>query len=390
MEMYFFVIVVIYVMGFIFSPFPYWKTYFILLHQALFNKKYVQYGVSRKKQISFLLKYALLCPIGTFLWYLDEILFPAYKQQQIKPIFIIGQPRSGTTFLHRTLANDDENFVAVQHIEWRYPYISLQKLIKNSNWVKKWVNRNYWPDTEIGRKAAKMHPNALFDWEEDGIFFEECFLHHFFIYLRFPEADLLPYLDDFESLPEKVQQHMLKMHRKVIQKVIYLRNGNNKFYLSKEVTSHNKVEKMLELYPDAKFIVSVRHSSGFMNSLLELVRFSTKVKTNVDPVNIPGWESMFIERMKKDSLLLVNLSENIISKDKQIHVVFNQFTSNIVPAVNYIYEQLGCQIGEKYHDYLENLHSVQTKREKGYSYDEKSYEEFEEFDEFVMKVEKAL
>ena len=38
---------------------------------------------------------------------LDALLFPSWKSTKIdSPVFITGIPRSGTTFLHRTLAQD--------------------------------------------------------------------------------------------------------------------------------------------------------------------------------------------------------------------------------------------------------------------------------------------
>ena len=38
---------------------------------------------------------------------LDEVLFPAYRQQRIeRPLFIIGNFRTGTTFLQRLMARD--------------------------------------------------------------------------------------------------------------------------------------------------------------------------------------------------------------------------------------------------------------------------------------------
>ena len=381
------IVLIAYALGFMFSPFPYWKTYFILWRKILFVRSDAHTKTSKGKQARFLLRYLLLCPVWTALWYLDELLFPAYKQQSVKPVFIIGQPRSGTTFLHRTLANDTDSFVAVRHIEWRYPYILVQKLLENSSWLNKWFNKNYWPDSEVGRKASKMHPNSLSDWEEDGVFFEECFLHHFFIFLRFPDVELLSYLDDFQLLPEKVQQNMLDTHKKVIQKVIYLRNGNNKFYLSKEVTSHTKIKKILTLYPDAKFIVSLRPSSGFMNSLLELMRYSTKSKTNIDPTGIPEWEKVFVERMRQDSLLLVDLCEHSIDDSRQTHVVFNQFTENTINSIEHIYKELGCDIGESYLQYLKDLEGEQKKRKKGYCYEKNDYDGFEHFDEFVLAAE---
>lgn len=184
-------LLIIYVIGFIFSPFPYWKTYFTLWKYLLTSHSSVLNIRARIRQARFLAGYFFLCPLWTFLWYLDELLYPEYRKVQVKPVFIIGQPRSGTTFLHRTLADDRNNFVAVRHMEWRYPYISLQKLFHKFAFLKKSFQSSYWPDNTAGKLASKMHPNTLVDWEEDGIFFEECFLHHFFIFLRFPYPDLL-------------------------------------------------------------------------------------------------------------------------------------------------------------------------------------------------------
>ena len=38
---------------------------------------------------------------------LDEVCFPSYRQMKLKePVFVLGVPRSGTTFLHKTLQRD--------------------------------------------------------------------------------------------------------------------------------------------------------------------------------------------------------------------------------------------------------------------------------------------
>jgi hypothetical protein len=183
------------------------------------------------------------------LWYLDEILFPGYGQGRHRSVFIIGQPRSGSTFLHRTLAVDEYTFFAIRHIEWRYPYITVQKLFRwlhLDDWLK---NRNYWPDTETGRKASRMHKAPLYDWQEDGVFFDECFLHHFFVWLRMPFPALIGYLADFTQLPEHAQHRMMKTYQKVVKKVLYLR-GQTKVHLSKEVTGPRKLQRLLEYYPN--------------------------------------------------------------------------------------------------------------------------------------------
>lgn len=380
--------IAIYVAGFYFSPFPYWKTYLVLWRTLLFDKNKTIDFAARRKQAKFLAKYVLLCPLWTFMWHLDDILFPGYKKVTVRPVFIMGQPRSGTTFLHRTLAADKDNFVAIKHIEWRFPFICLQKVLACSSWSQKLLQRNYWSDSSAGRHAAKMHPNTLSDWEEDGIFFEECFLHHFFIFLRFPYPQLLSYLDDFSNLSETVQNNMLATHRKVIQKIIFFRGGDDKkYYLSKEVTSHNKFEKLLKIYPEAKFIISFRYSADFMNSLLSLVRFSTKSKIGVDPIDVPMWESFFVERMKKDSYDLQALCTSKIEKSKQIRIMFYRFTEDIVSSVDYIYKNLDFDLSDTYRDHLHWIDQNQNVRERGYDYEKKSYHGFDEFDEFVKIVD---
>jgi hypothetical protein len=374
----------LYGLGVVLSPFPYWRTYFVLWRQ-IFTGPGPGWG-RRLRQARFLLTYAFSTPIFTALWYLDEILYPGYRKVQVRPVFILGQPRSGTTFLHRTLAADRENFTAARHIEWRYPFIGVQKLIRSSKLARSLLQRNYWSATPAGEVAARMHPNKLDDWEEDGIFFEERFLHHFFIFLRFPCSDLLDYFDDFTRLPAKVRTHMLATHRKVIQKVIYLNGAEGLRFLSKEVTSHTKFPEILSFYPGAEFIFSLRDSGGFMNSLLALIRYSTMSKTGVDPLTIDGWEDSVLRRMEKDSARLVDIIEHQVPHEHQVLVPYAGVASDISAAVGKIYRHLGLSQSEACRERLEEVKARQAERGKGYDYEVRSYPGFAAFDKFVADV----
>ena len=379
------VVLAVYLLSLAFSPFPYWSTYLVLWKQVLFDRNADIGKEARIRQARFLIRYVILSPVWTLLWYLDEVLFPDYKRQSVRPLFIIGQPRSGTTLLHRTLASDEETFLAVRHIEWRYPYIIVQKLIEAFGLSRRIQETCYWPNTETGERARRMHPNTLYDYEEDGIFYEECFLHHLFIFLRFPYPDLIAFLDDFPSLPEPVRCRMLVTHRKVIKKISYLR-GNGSRYLSKEVTSHNKIPELLKLYPDAEFILVVRPASEFMSSLLALVRQSTKAKTSIDPVTIHGWEQVFVQCMRDNSRLLIKMCEQEVDRDL-IHVSFSGLSSDIPKTVRYIYHRIGSIVSEGYIEHLEDLKKRQMSREKGYRYRLHNLEGFEQYDQFVSDVE---
>lgn len=55
--------------------------------------------------------FALLQAINGAGLLLDYLLFPDFRRVRVRePLFVVGVPRSGTTFLHRLLAGDRERF----------------------------------------------------------------------------------------------------------------------------------------------------------------------------------------------------------------------------------------------------------------------------------------
>ena len=70
---------------------------------------------------------------------LDELLFPGYRKVVIKqPLFVTGIPRSGTTFLHRTLAIDHERYTTLTTWEALLaPSIVQRKIIHALAWLDK-------------------------------------------------------------------------------------------------------------------------------------------------------------------------------------------------------------------------------------------------------------
>lgn len=370
-------------LGLMLSPFPHWPTFFFLCSKVV---KGDGSWVLRRKQAWFLMKVAVKAPFYGLLWFTDELLFPAYRKGKIQPVFIIGQPRCGTTLLHRTLAADQGTFFAVRHLEWRYPFIVVQKLIALFKLDQRLGATNYWPDTEAGRLAAKMHANRLSDWEEDGIFFEENYLHHFFIFLRFPDSGLLEYVDSFPELPDKARDMMLETHHKVLQKVLYLRGGENLQYLSKEVTSHSKIPFLLERYQGAKFILTVRYANEFMASLVALMRMSTLSKTGMDPENIPGWKDAVIKRMRVDCDRLVSLCKERIPDRDLVHVAANQYMQHIDISTEKIYRSLNLPFEDGFREYLRVVGARQKERDRGYMYGQINLDGFEGYDAFVSEV----
>ncbi len=101
-------------------PFPNWTSFRIAFYSVITAE-----NVSLQQRLS-MLRYLLteiaLLPAWAFFWVADEILFSSYHDQKLRePIFIFSQPRSGTTLLLRTLSEDRESFLSVQHLECGIP-----------------------------------------------------------------------------------------------------------------------------------------------------------------------------------------------------------------------------------------------------------------------------
>ncbi len=146
---------------------------------------------------------------------------------------------------------------------------------------------NYWGNNDQSQVVEKMHYSYLNDYEDDGFLFEECFLHQFYVINRFPYPKLLNSLNNFDKLPLKTQEKMLKAHYKVIQKVLYLRGGD-RIYVSKDNECLQRLAMMRQLYPDALFVTITRESERFMNSYITLICQSAYSKSGVDVTTIYG------------------------------------------------------------------------------------------------------
>ncbi|HEV8551550.1 MAG TPA: hypothetical protein VGQ57_21025, partial [Polyangiaceae bacterium] len=61
---------------------------------------------------------------------LDELLYPGFRRPRLpSPLFVLATPRSGTTYLHRLLALDEERFLSVKLYQTIAPSIALERAI---------------------------------------------------------------------------------------------------------------------------------------------------------------------------------------------------------------------------------------------------------------------
>ncbi|MEH6405543.1 MAG: sulfotransferase [Sneathiella sp.] len=378
-------IVMIYGVSIFLLPFPHWPSFFVALREVIICPQVTI--PQRASMLMYLVKDVLILPVFALFWLADEVFYSNYKSVEIKnPVFIMSQPRSGTTFLLRSLSQDKDTFLSLKHLEWRYPFISFWKLIDFlglRNWLE---NRSYWPNTKLGKKCDKIHYHVLGSVEEFGIFLEERFYLHYFLFRRFPFLAVLDKATNYGQFSDKEKRKIAKTFTKAIKKAFYYR-GTSEIFLTKENEAVDFYEILLEEFPDARFLFIVREPSKVLDSYRTMSLTCTEVKHGLHPEQIPGWHEANIAFRKSECEKFIEFYSKIQKRQKNTLITFNQFTTDIYSTTLKIYRELELTISPEFQSLLQRLQLEQNKRDPGYQNETCEASEFDFYADFVLSAE---
>ena len=368
-------------------PFPNW-TSFITTLVAAARDPHTRFKQKRRMLIH-CVKEFLMLPVWASFWLADEIFYSSYHERDIpEALFLFSQPRSGTTFLLRTLSEDKDTFLSVKHLEWRYPYISFWRLIDLLQ-LREWLEgRSYWPDTELGRICEKIHPHVLGNYEEFGIFLEERFYHHYFVFRRFPFEPVLKRVSRFDNLDEKSKAKMIDTFIKVVRKV-YFHRGNNEIFLTKENENVEFCRALVTRFSKARILMICRDPQPMLNSYLTMSVRCTEVKHGIDPKQLPGWQVLNTEFRQAQCRKYIDFWNEVSAQKRSVLVTFDNYIANIPGSVAQIYAAFEIPIKPAFSDYLDRVQQQQISRTKGYDNLICSESGFEFYREFVRAAEQS-
>lgn len=208
---------------------------------------------------------ALFCCLRIFVGLcmaLDYVFFPRLRRTRLaRPIVLVGNPRTGTTFLQRFLA--DEGFGSgMELFLMLYPSLLLQRALRPILPVLERLSPAKFHATEA-------HQTSLSSVETDDVGVLFRYLDGFFLYgffLSFEDEDLLPSMDpkvrdtserDFDWL-EKLWRRSLILHKTD-------RNIAKLFSLAV------RLPRFLERFPDAQILYMARDPLFIIPSSMSLV-----------------------------------------------------------------------------------------------------------------------
>jgi hypothetical protein len=225
-----------------------------------------------------------------------------------------------------------------------------------------------------------MHPHLYGDHEEYGIFLEEKFYHHYFVFRRFPFTSLLDKLAHFDTLNSRDQERLLDVFERVIRKVAYYR-GEDRIWLTKENESVPFYHALLKIFPRATFLFLVRDHKDMLSSYVTLSRESTLAK--VDKSLSIEWHNANIEFRRKECARFVIFYRKLREGGRTVLLNYSDLVSNVFENTQRLYQHLQIGMSKERVRYLFNLTITQRTRTRDYVVSNLSNEDAAGFDEFA-------
>ena len=192
----------------------------------------------------------------------DWIFYPFKLTKKInRPILIVGNPRSGTTFIHRYLSNNGIG-TGSRLYQMVFTSIALQKLIKPILPILEKVSPAKFHSDEVHKTSLNAietdDPSLLFR------FFDGFFLYAFI--LSWAKDDLLDWFQPKIRDNSKRDFNWLNTMWKRI-----LISSNSERMIGKSFSISVNIPAFLERFPDAKLLYMIREPLNVIPSGLSLV-----------------------------------------------------------------------------------------------------------------------
>lgn len=331
------------------------KNFFRLQYHSLFKAEGKHFRLTPKRLGVLAIFYLVFPIVELSTWMallLDEIFYPKYHNQKVmKPVFVIGNYRSGTTFLHRLLAMDKRSFTAMSGWEvFIAPSIIQRKIIHKMaafdrffgghiyNTFNQWWQRNI-------QDHIDFHTIGVTEPEED-----ENLLAH--IWSGIIPWNMFPIMEDgapeyakFDSaLSEKDKKRVMNFYLRCIQRHLYTQK-RGLYYLSKSPSFSGKVDSIYKTFPDAKIIYLVRNPIDVVPSQIHM--WSFKWNVTCSPLEDYPYKDVLLDMIKYwYHHPLERLAE---APERSYSIVnFDDLTSDPLSVIEEIYEKFEFEMTPRY------------------------------------------
>jgi hypothetical protein len=303
-------------------------------------------------------------------FFLDGLLFPGLHRVAVRrPVFLVGHARSGTTLLHRLMSRDAERFSSFMLYELYFPSLLQKKLIRAlaafdrraldgffEKRVQAWEKRRY-------RATQDVHAMGLTKPEEDDfLFYWSCASGTWM--LKLPAMGEIDFYH-LDREPERKRRRVQRFYADCIRRQLYL-NGPDRVHLCKAPHFAGRVASLIESFPDAGIVVTMRNPHETIPSLLKLVKLSYQLR---------GWDEARMARslgvLAEQSFHTYRHPLEVLAKHpetKHAIVDYRELVAEPKRVVSELYAALGLPLSPAFAAVLDEEQKRARKHESGHSY----------------------
>lgn len=235
---------------------------------------------------------------------MDRLFFPAYRRVQVKsPIFILGHPRSGTTFLQRLLTHT-RDFAAFEAWEMMFPSLTVRTLIAPLVHRLAKRGRGVVIEAEVG------HQVQLTQVDED----EALFLHLL-------DTEMITAISPIGFVDRELERllfHDQQPHEERAVRFFKDLWKRQLFYtgrarLISKITPALRTKTLIKVFPDARIIYLARSPLDVIPSFLSLYRNGIDRALGLDRL-LEAHKRFFFERKYRVSVRYYTYMHQLIER----------------------------------------------------------------------------
>jgi hypothetical protein len=251
-----------------------------------------------------------------FTGFLDHIFFPKFKLSKPKnPVFLMGHPRSGTTFLHRFIVKNCDELRGMYLSDMVFPSITARKLIRPfHNRLRKISLDKIWD--------PKIHKTNLFEAETEDVALFMKYGSGLLSWYYFHLWDKYKNQEEFEKRIISVcgSDVFIDYLTSVHQKNIY---GTNKRMFCKSFALIYNIDKIMREFPEAKVLFMVRNPKETIPSTISLMSGAQKKINGLDKAPEHKRQE-FYSKVYRTSLAYYKYMDKIIQENRKNILVHTQ------------------------------------------------------------------
>jgi len=357
-----------------------YQTFFRLFWKTFVRSRHTQARLTAKRFFMMAGFFPLLFFVQTVHWIgfiLDDILFRKYRSVEVRePVFIVGVPRSGTTFLHRVLANDNERFTTLTLWELILaPSITERKFWLGLGRLDQLIGAPLarlikWLERRVFGSLDNIHQISLSDPEEDYFALVPIYAC-FILILPFPFPDELGYLAFFDDeAPAADKERIMAFYKSCLKRHLYVR-GTDKILFSKNVSFSPMIEALNKTFPDSRIIGTVRNPLAAIPSHISSMMAGAEIFDN-DTRDHEFRDQMIAVQRYAYTHLKERLT--VLPEDRQMIVRMEDLQNRLEIVVRSIYGRLGYDMPPAFEAYIQSLDARQKSYKSGHKYDMSAYE----------------